>query len=116
VGALRHLWGWQVAPFPFTTLRPHLGTICYEDGSSIVVADIPGLIRGAKDNKGLGHDFLRHIERTHALAYVIDLSGGTQLSLECLSPVDQLNLLQVGYAYFFVRFNVCRHAAFQGCM
>eukprot|EP00884_Botryococcus_braunii_P015307 jgi/Botrbrau1/245/Bobra.0022s0219.2 len=84
----------QVASFPFTTLRPHLGTIHYEDGSSLVVADIPGLIRGAQENKGLGHDFLRHIERTCALAYIIDLSGGSELTLECLSPVDQLQLLQ----------------------
>lgn len=85
----------QVASFPFTTLRPHLGTLQYEDGSSLVVADIPGLIRGAGENKGLGHDFLRHIERTCALAFIIDMSGGTRLSLESLSPVDQLQLLQV---------------------
>jgi GTPase involved in cell partitioning and DNA repair len=97
----------QVASFPFTTLRPHLGTIHYEDGSSLVVADIPGLIRGAQENKGLGHDFLRHIERTCALAYIIDLSGGSELTLECLSPVDQLQLLQVSPAGQRVEYFLC---------
>lgn len=84
-----------MASFPFTTLRPHLGTLHCEDGNSLVIADIPGLIQGASQAKGLGHDFLRHIERTGALAYVVDLSGGSEVSLEALSPGRQLQLLKV---------------------
>ena len=66
----------QVADYAFTTLRPQLGMIQYPDTSSLAVADIPGLIRGASQNRGLGHRFLRHVERSHALAYVLDLSRG----------------------------------------
>lgn len=65
----------KVAAYPFTTLNPIIGTVAYENFHSLKVADIPGLIDGAHDGVGLGHDFLRHIERTSFLIYVIDMAG-----------------------------------------
>ncbi|GLJ05123.1 hypothetical protein SUGI_0011580 [Cryptomeria japonica] len=64
-----------VGHYAFTTLRPNIGKLEYEDFFKLTVADIPGLIRGAHEDRGLGHAFLRHIERTKALAYVVDLSA-----------------------------------------
>ena len=65
----------SVTPFPFTTLHPNVGLVKYKDLRRISVADTPGLIEGAHDNVGLGHRFLRHIERTKMLAYVTDVNG-----------------------------------------
>ncbi len=79
----------KVAPYPFTTLHPVVGIIEYDDFSRITVADIPGLIEGAHDNVGLGHDFLRHIERTKVLVYVLDMACTDERH-----PLDDFKALQ----------------------
>lgn len=74
------------ANYAFTTLHPFVGTVDYADQFQLTVADIPGLIQGAHRNVGLGHAFLRHVERAKILVYVIDVSGP--------SPFDDLKTLQ----------------------
>ncbi|KAF2620161.1 hypothetical protein F2Q68_00038457 [Brassica cretica] len=87
----------RVGHYAFTTLRPNLGNVNYDD-FSVTVADIPGLIKGAHRNRGLGHNFLRHIERTKVLAYVVDLASGLD-GCEGVTPWQQLRDLVMELEY-----------------
>ena len=78
----------KIADYPFTTLEPNLGVVRIDDELELVLADIPGLVRGAAEGRGLGHRFLRHIERARVLLVLIDLSD-----LAELSPDEQLGVL-----------------------
>lgn len=78
----------KIASYPFTTLHPLVGSIQYRDGCQIVVADVPGLIEGAAEGRGRGIEFLRHIERTKALVYMVDGAG-----VDGRDPVSDLRVL-----------------------
>ena len=76
----------KIAPYPFTTLQPNLGVVVLDPETEFVLADIPGLIEGASEGKGLGHEFLRHIERTRVLIHLLD-----GLSTDPLADFDVIN-------------------------
>ncbi|XP_043698474.1 probable GTP-binding protein OBGM, mitochondrial isoform X1 [Telopea speciosissima] len=87
-----------VGHYAFTTLRPNIGNLNYDDFFSITVADIPGLIKGAHENRGLGHAFLRHIERTKVLAFVVDLAAALD-GRKGIPPWEQLRDLVLELEY-----------------
>lgn len=76
----------KIAPYPFTTLGPHLGMVQYDDYEQIAIADLPGLIPGSHQNKGLGIQFLKHAERCTALVFIVDAS--------CNAPWEHIETLK----------------------
>ena len=81
----------KIDDYPFTTLQPHLGIVKYGEYQSFMMADIPGLIEGASKGKGLGHQFLKHIERTKLLLFLIDTADDNPLENYKLLKKELLN-------------------------
>lgn len=84
----------EIADYPFTTIEPNIGVVALPDERSFILADMPGLIEGAGDGKGLGHEFLRHIKRCRVLIHIIDMSGFEQ------DPIDAYNIINAELAKY----------------
>jgi len=78
----------KIGAYHFTTITPNIGVVETEDSRSFVMADLPGLIEGASEGVGLGHQFLRHVERTKVIVHVIDMSG-----MEGRDPIEDYNII-----------------------
>lgn len=79
----------EIAAYPFTTIEPNIGVVDMKDGRGFVLADMPGLIEGAAEGKGLGDEFLRHIRRCKVLIHVVDMSGEAGDPIECYEIINR---------------------------
>lgn len=85
----------KIANYHFTTLNPNLGVVDMENGNGFVIADIPGLIEGASEGVGLGHEFLRHVERTRVMIHIVDVA-----STEGRDPVEDIKTINAELAAY----------------
>jgi GTP-binding protein len=92
----------KIANYHFTTLTPNLGVVSVEEGKSFVMADIPGIIEGAGGGLGLGHEFLRHVERCRLLVHIVDISGS-----EGRNPVDDYRIINKELETFSPQLSKC---------
>jgi len=92
----------KIANYHFTTLTPVLGVVSIEEGKSFVMADIPGLIEGASEGIGLGHEFLRHVERCRLIVHVLDVSG-----VEGRNPIDDFEIINAELKNFSEDLSKC---------
>ena len=88
----------KIADYPFTTLAPNLGVVRLSDERTLIIADIPGLIEGAAEGAGLGHQFLRHVERCRALLHILDDTYTAGPEREPLKDFDVINAELARYA------------------